>query len=152
MPLVNTKSSLLITLWSVYQAGGRNYTTMSWHQGLKLLVKYHHISVKRRWFFYCMRTFIDEGLIARKPRYNRGNNGSILQLSSLITFTLKGLKHLSRNKVTGAFKALKNMINWLKSKDNRFPRVADVLPDMPAEERVDNIRKLKLLLKGFGVP
>ena len=148
----NTKASLLITLWSVYRAGKRHYTTMSCAQGIKLLSKYHEVKIKRRWFFYCMRDFLDEGLIARKPRYNQNTSGCINQIPSLISFTLKGLKYLSRNKVSGAFQALKSMMSWLKSKDQRFPQERDLMPEFSLEERSANVHKLKKLLKNFGGP
>lgn len=148
----NTKTALLITLWSVYQAGRRHYTTMSCDRGLKLLKKYHNVNIKRRWFFYCMRDFIEEGMIARKPRFRQNDQNLISQIPSLITFTLKGLKYLSKNKVSGAFQALKKMMAWLKSKDNRFPRQEDAMPDLTPAERDENIRKLKLLFKKVGVP
>ena len=136
----------------MFQAGKKNYTTISCDHALELLEKYHGIAINRRWFFYCMRDFIDEGLISRKSRYRHGDRNLIRQIPSLITFTIRGLKHLSRNKVAGAFQALKKMIAWLESKDHRYPDQSDSMPNLTMSERNENIRQLKLLFNKVGIP
>lgn len=98
-----------------------------------------------------MRDFIDSGLIARKQRYRQNDEGCISQIPSMVSFTLEGLKHLVKNKVTGAFQALKKMLAWLKGTDQRFPHKEDLLPKLSLEERNENIRKLKLLFDKSGV-
>lgn len=146
----NTKSALLVTLWAIQQKSGKHYTTASWERLVELLEKYHGRSIRRRWFFYCMRDFLQAGLIARKQRYRQNDEGAISQIPSMITFTMEGLKYLVKNKVTGAFRALKNMLAWLKGTDKRFPHYEDLLPKLSIDERNDNIRRLKQLFRKTG--
>ncbi len=146
----NTKTALIVTLWSVFQAGKKHYTTVSIDRLIDLLDTIHNVKVKRRWIFYCLRDFLDEGLILRQSRYQQGDKNEIRQIPSLISFSLKGLKYLVKNKVSGAFGALKSMIAWIKGKDQRFPHNEDKLPDLSLAERQDNLKKLKLLFQGIG--
>jgi len=46
----------------------------------------------------------------------------VRQLSSMIAFTVKGAKYLMANKVEGSILLLKQILNWLKGQDKRFPR------------------------------
>lgn len=146
----STKFALLITVWSVFQAGGKNYTTVSVNRLIGLLEEFHAVKIKRRWLFYCLRDLIDAGIITRRSRFEQGGSLEINQLPSMITFTLTGLKLLVRNKISGAHKALKTMIAWLRSKDHRFPHNEDKLPKLSVEERNENMKRLKLLFSSIS--
>ena len=117
------------------------------HQDFEtLLEKYHHVKVKRRWIFQCLKDMADEGLITRRKRYSLNGEAKIEQLPGIITFTLKGLKYLVAKKVAGAYKALKDMMAWVKGKDRRFPERKDIAPDMTDAEIEENLGRLRNLI------
>jgi len=131
----NTKSALLVTIFACMGYGKKHYTKASVYSMMELLKNLHKIDIKRRWIFACLKYFEDEGLIKRKKRYIRQPDGKIEQISSLITFTLKGAKQLYRMGVSGANKLLSSIKSWLKRKDRKFPKVKDIIPNISDEDR-----------------
>jgi len=131
----NTKSALLIILFACMGYGKKHYTKASVYSMMELLKNLHKIDIKRRWIFACLKYFEDEGLIKRKKRYVRQPDGTLKQISSMITFTLKGAKQLYRMGVSGANKLLNSIKSWLKRKDGRFPKIGDIIPKISDEER-----------------
>jgi len=117
----NTKTSLLITLFSCMTLRGGAYTKASVQKLRELLEKHHNKKIKRRWTFYCLAAFEAAGLITRRVRIINNSDGTVRQLSSMIAFTVKGAKHLMANKVEGSILLLKQILAWAKGQDKRFP-------------------------------
>lgn len=117
----NTKTSLQITLFSCMSKKVSSYTKASVNKLRELLAKRHNKEIERRWAFYCLADLEAEGLITRRVRIINNSDGTVRQLSSMIAFTIKGLKLLISMKVEGSILALKNKITWLKGQDKRFP-------------------------------
>ena len=122
----NTKNAVMITIFSSMCQGENHYTKTSIAKIGENLEKYHKIHVKRRWIFYCVAELLERKLLTRKARYRNDDQGLIRQKSSLLAMTMKGLKYLVAKRVTGAWKALKSMMAWLKKKDGRWPVKKDV--------------------------
>lgn len=120
----DSKSSLMLTIFFSTGQGKKHYTVSSISAFQNNLQKYHKIKIKRRWIFYCFRWLLDEGYIRRKERYRNYNNGLIRQIPSMITITLKGVVWLVSKGVAGAKKIYKNMVQFLKSGDKRWPHGA----------------------------
>jgi len=121
----NTKSALMITLFSCMSQGKKHYSRVSINKIQELLEKFHKIHVKRRWIFYCMRYLMDENLITKKKRYRNDADGLINQIPSLHSFTQKGMEYLFKKRVTGAWKVLKAIIKHAMNKDKRWPKKVD---------------------------
>ena len=119
----NTKTSLLITLFSCMSLRGGAYTKASVQKLRELLEKHHNKKIKRRWTFYCLAAFEAAGLITRRVRIINNSDGTVRQLSSMIAFTIKGAKYLMANKVEGSILLLKQILSWLKGRDKRFPKL-----------------------------
>jgi len=148
--LNRTKHAVMIALFASMQNGAKHYTKASAHRLRELLAEYHGIQIQRRWLFYCLADAEGAGLIRRKVRYHRKPDGTFVQLSSMVTFTLSGVKYLVQKKITGAVELLKRMLSFLASKDKRWPDVADVAPKWTPEEMNTNRRRLKALVENLG--
>ena len=118
----NTKTSLLITLFSCMTLRGGAYTKASVTKLRELLEKRHSKKIKRRQAFYCLAAFEAAGLITRRVRIINNSDGTVRQLSSMIAFTIKGARYLMANKVEGSILLLKQILSWLKGRDKRFPK------------------------------
>jgi len=124
------KSSIMITLFSCMSQGKNHYTVVSIDKIIDLLKDYHKIQVKRRWIFYCIRDLLDAGLLTRKPRYQQGTGCTISQVSSMISFTLKGARYLVSKRVNGAWRMWKRIVSYLKNNDHRWPKMKEIVkPD-----------------------
>ena len=141
-----SKSALLITLFAIQSKGKKHYVCPSVNTLIKLLKSYHNIAIKRRWLFGCMKHLIDAGLIKTSQRYKNNTEGEIYQLPSMITFTIRGLKHLISKRVAGAKQMLKQMLSWLHGGDKRFPQPRDISPWPSDENRAKNLVRLRALL------
>jgi hypothetical protein len=126
--------------------GENHYTKTSIAKIGENLEKYHKIHVKRRWIFYCVAELLEKKLLTRKARFRNDTQGLIRQKSSLLAMTMKGLKYLMAKRVTGAWKALKTMLAWLKKRDARWPKKKDVVEPVngdrfcPSKEDWKNLR------------
>lgn len=141
----NTKSAIMITLFSCMGQGEKHYSKVSIDKIRTLIKDFHGIHVKRRWIFYCLSYLIDEKLISKKKRYLNDHNGLIAQIPSLHAFTLKGMKYLVSKRVTGAWKVLKSMIKYVMKKDGRWPVQNDIGDEawLPADpESKEGLKKL----------
>ncbi|MBA7570074.1 hypothetical protein ES708_11819 [subsurface metagenome] len=145
----STKHAMMIALFASMQNGAKHYTRASAHRLRELLAKYHGIQIQRRWLFYCLADAEGAGLIRRKTRYHRRPDGTFIQLSSMITFTLIGVKYLVQKRVSGSVELLKRMLSWLANKDKRWPDHADVAPKWTPEEIDANKRRLKALVENL---
>jgi len=142
----STKHAIIVTIFASMQGGKNHYTKASVNAIQQLLRKYHGVEVKRRWLFYCLRHIEDAGLLRRKQRYRRGENGDIRQISSMISFTLKGVRYLVSNRISGAKELLARMISWWQRQDDRFPDPGpEVEKFIPLEEE-KNLRRLRELV------
>jgi len=121
------KSSIMITLFSCMSQGKNHYTVVSINKIIDLLKDYHKIQVKRRWIFYCIRDLLDAGLLTRNQRYQQGTGCTISQLSSMVSFTLKGAQYLVSKRVSGAWRMWKRIVAYLKNKDQRWPKMEEVV-------------------------
>jgi len=121
-----TKSALMVTLFACMGQGKNHYTKVSIEKVRLLLVKYHGIQVKRRWIFYCFQYLMEGKFITKKKRYKNDDAGLILQIPSLHTMTIKGMRYLVSKRVTGAWKLLKSMVKYIVKKDGRWPGKEDI--------------------------
>lgn len=121
----NTKSALISTLFFCMSQGKNHYSTAAIKTILKLLKKFHKIEIKRRWLFQCLKDLTDAGLIKRNTRFEKGHNGLILQIPSIITFKLKGVVWLVKMGIKGAKEVYKSMTTYLQKEDKRFPKRKD---------------------------
>jgi len=146
----NTKHAVMITLFASMQNGAKHYTKASAHRIRELLAEYHEIHIQRRWLFYCLADAEGAGLIRRKVRYHRHADGTFVQISSMITFTLPGIKYLVQKRVAGALQLLKRMLAFLAGKDKRWPNTPDDKPKWTPEEMTTSRRRLKALVENLG--
>ena len=145
----HTKSCLLITLFAAMRNGEVHYTKASVDALRGLLKRFHGISVGRRRLFDCLRDFQEKGVIRRQERYRHDENGEIRQISSMISFTIKGIKVLVQRQVRGAKKLYDTMISWWKKKDGRFPQPGPEVEKFTPLEIKENERRLKELVLSF---
>ena len=146
----NTKNAVMITIFASMCQGINHYTKTSIAKIGENLEKYHGIHVKRRWIFYCVAELLRAGYITRKSRYRQDSDGLISQIPSLLAFTVRGIKYLVSKRVTGAWKALKSMLAWLKKGDARWPDKKDVQDGSYWPEGADERERLKGLLGIVG--
>lgn len=142
----HTKTSLIVALFATMKGGETHYTKASVDALRGLLKQYHDITVGRRWMFSCLRCLIDQGIIRRKERYRHDEGGEIRQISSLISFTLKGVRYMVSRRIAGAKKLLNSMIVWWKKKDARFPKPGPEIEKFTPLETAENIRRVKDLV------
>jgi len=140
------KYSILITLFSILNKGKKHYIVPSADAILSLLEKYHKINIKRRWFFYCMKYLKEQGYIVTKYRFDHYDGKKIMQLPSMITFTLKGASCLMKKQVVGAKALLKTILKWIGKGDRRFPKPQEFDYKMSDEDKEANKARLKELL------
>ena len=143
--MASAKHPLLITLFSCMSKKVSSYTKASVNKLRELLEKRHNKKIERRWTFYCLADFEAEGLITRRVRIINNSDGTVKQLSSMISFTIKGLKLLIAMKVEGSILALKNKITWLKGQDKRFPTYSDLIVSDKEEIDPGGARRLEFL-------
>lgn len=142
----HTKTSLIITLFATMKNGKVHYTKASVDALRGLLKQYHDIEVGRRWTFDCLKCLLSEGIIRRKQRYRHDEDGQILQISSMISFTLKGVRYMVAKRISGAKKLLDSMISWFKRRDGRFPKPGTEIQTFAPLEIEENQRRLKELV------
>jgi len=142
----NTKHAVVVSLFASMQGGQQHYTKASVNKMIKLLDRFHHIQVKRRWLFSCLSCLEEKGLIRRKERYHRKTDGTFVQLSSMVSFTLKGVRYMVSKRIAGARKLLDRMIDWFAKKDNRFPRPDPEIEKFTPLDLYVNQQRLKKLL------
>ena len=141
-----TKHAVIITLFATMEKGKSNYTKASVRSIGELLEKFHHAPVKRRWLFQCLADLEAGGLIRRKQRYRRDVDGTITQISSMISFTLIGAKYMAMKKIQGAQQLLQRIISWFARKDGRFPTIEKVAEQFQPLDIEQNQRRLKKLI------
>lgn len=140
------KAAIMITIFFSSGQGENHYTVSAIDTFIKNLDRFHKITIKRRWTFYCFQYLIENGYIRRKSRYVHDDTGMITQIPSMITFTLKGIVWLISKGVSGAKKIYKSMVKYLKSKDKRFPARKDFDDGSWWPEQSDQREALKGLL------
>ena len=144
----NTKTSLLITLFSCMRISKGAYTKASVNKLRELLAKRHNKVIQRRWAFYCLADFEDAGLITRRVRIINNSDGTVRQLSSMIAFTIKGAKYLISNKVEGSILLLKQILTWANGQDKRFPARRETAhpptleKDSAVQRRLEDLAKM----------
>ncbi|MCK9560147.1 MAG: hypothetical protein WC489_09075 [Patescibacteria group bacterium] len=145
----STKHSIAVALFASMRNGNEHYTKASEHRLRELLTEYHGIEIKRRWLFKCLADMEEDGLITRRRRYRNEERGKIRQYSSMITFTLYGVRYLMKKKVEGAAALFRRLIDWLKRKDNRFPQVQEIGGGITPEQARENVKSLRELIAGL---
>ncbi len=142
----NTKHSVAVTLFACMANGNAHYTKAGVRKIQELLKSFQKITVERRWIFYCLADMESRGYIRRKTRYHRKSDGTLAQISSMISFTLTGIKYLVQKRVAGATEMLKRMLKFLAGDDNRWPAEKDPGGEFgPEEIRKNKARFTKLL-------
>ena len=144
-----TQNYLMITLFYAMDQGKNHYTRSSIDKFLENLLKYHLVSIKRRWLFYCLRSLQDQHYISRRPRYDHDHNGLIRQYSSLRSFTVKGVLWLMSNGVQQAARLLRTMKDYWKREDGRFPTKDDFQKGYSPSQHPNIPKRLKQLLEGM---
>jgi len=142
----STKHAVAITLFASTKNGEVHYTKASAQKIIILLAKYHDKQIQRRWLFYCLADMEKAGYIRRKTRHRHDRDGKITQISSLITFTLAGIKYLVKKRISGALALLKKMMKWLNGGDHRWPQEKELTPQWTAEEVTQNKMRFSKLL------
>lgn len=146
----NTKHAVVVSLFASMQGGKQHYTKASVDALRGLLKRFHGIEVGRRWIFECLRCMEDEGLIRRKQRYYHNPDDSFVQLSSMISFTLKGVRYMVAKAIAGARKLLDQMLTWWKKKDGRFPKPDPEVEKFTPLEAEENLRRVKQFISRIG--
>lgn len=140
------KYAILITLYSIIVKSEKHYVVPSVDSILSLLTQYHKTTIRRRWFFYCMKYLKDQGYIVTRYRYEQVDYNCINQLPSMITFTLKGASYLMKKKVSGAGKLLRSILSWMGKGDGRFPKPREFDHVMSETDVIRNKTRLQELL------
>lgn len=99
--------------------------------------------------FKCLADMEEMGYIRRKQRFMNRENGRIRQYSSLVTFTLSGIRYLVSQKVEGARNLMRRMLDWLKRKDGRFPDADDLAAGPSPEQAAQNREMIGRLIAGI---
>lgn len=146
----STKHAVAIALFASMRNGAKHYTKASQTKLRILLAKYHNIQIQKRWLFYCLADMEAQGFIRRKTRYYRKADGTFVQISSMITFTLPGIKYLVKKRVAGSLSLLKRMLKYLAGSDERWPKENDIEPRWTPEEIGANKRRFTRLLAGLA--
>jgi len=119
-----TKISIMIVLIRIADKGGKHYVTPKPKTLLKLLKQYQGVVISRRWLFQCLKDLEEMGLITRRRRYSpRSSTYQFRQLPGILAFTYQGCEFLACRGVAGATKIKKLITDWIKRKDQRFPRL-----------------------------
>lgn len=142
----NTKHAVVVSLFASMQSGKHHYTKASVDRIIELLDRFHEIRVKRRWLFYCLGCLEEEGYLRRKERYYRNPDGTFVQLSSMISFTLKGVRYMVAKRISGAKKLLDRMISWFQRRDGRFPKPDPEVEKFSPLDVYENQKRLKDLI------
>lgn len=145
-----TKHAVAVALFASMQNGAKHYTKASQTKLRILLAKYHEIQIQKRWLFYCLADMESRGYIRRKERYHRRSDGTLAQISSMISFTIPGVKYLIQKRVAGAVELLKRMLAFLSGKDKRWPAEKDPGDQWTPEEVRANKERFTKLLAALG--
>lgn len=141
-----TKHAVAIALFASMQNGAKHYTKASQRKLRILLAKYHDIQIQKRWLFYCLADLEGKGYIRRKERYHREPDGTFTQISSMITFTLAGIRYLAKKRIAGALELLKRMLKFFSGDDKRWPQEKGTGEQHTPEEILANKTRFKKLL------
>jgi len=130
--------------------GETHYTKASVNRIIEILAEFYDVHVHRRWVFYCIRWLIDHGYITRKPRVYNDSAGRVSKKSSMIAFTIKGFKHLTKMGVTSARAIKDSMIAWSNRHDGRWPSEHHFDGRSYPSDKPQDKERLKQLLGGIG--
>ena len=146
----NTKHAVAVALFASMQSGAKHYTKASQTKLRILLAKYHDIQIQKRWLFYCLADMESRGYIRRKTRYRRKSDGTLEQISSMISFTLEGTRYLVKKRVAGAMQLLKRMLKFMTGDDKRWPAEKDPGEQYTPEEAKKNKARFMKLLESLA--
>lgn len=142
----NAKDGIMLTLFACMGFGKTHYTTARIDTLRRLMKDRHKKDIKRRWTFRCLEDLIAEKLITRKQRFRNDENGEVQQISSMISFSLRGGYQLWAMGVTGAAKLIKQIKAWMKGVDQRWPKRENMEEKFTPLEIAENERRLKELV------
>lgn len=145
-----TKHAVLLVFFTTMQKGKTHYSKASVGAIRKILPELHGIRAERRWIFQALRDIEDAGIIRRQKRYTHNAEGEVRQLSSMVAFTLKGVRYLVTQRIEGAKQFLQRMLAWLTNLDKRFPQTGPHLETFTALDVDKNRKRLKQLLYEIG--
>lgn len=134
MPFIGrTHNALMIILHTCHDPNKNLYTKIGVYRTIELLKQYHGIIIKPRRVYQCLEDLEKWGMITRKKRYKHESDGTIRQLSSMRSITLKGASYLLKKKVIGALKLMKKILAWMKNRDKRWPTREDYIAQRMSE-------------------
>lgn len=141
---------MLITFLKILVKGNVHYCEPRVDTMLALLLEYHGIDIKRRWFFQCLLDLELSGYIRRQRRWLKLPGPQIESISSLWWFTIRGMKFMVSKSIRGAQELLKGMLTWLKRGDDRRPTAKDLQTMTPFMDREAALSKIQQLIKDIG--
>ncbi len=148
---MNKLQYVLMNILNFSMGQGKNhFTKASIDRIIEILAEIYDIHVKRRWVFKCIRWLIDHRYINRKPRHYNDSAGHVSQISSMISFTRKGMGHLVKMGVAGARAIHTNMTLWINRRDGRWPSKHDYEDGSHQLDKPQDTKRLKDLLAGIG--
>ena len=142
----------ICSLAYLMKTGNKHVVIPSPDSMIDILDKVYQHRVSRRTHFRAVHALIEQGLIVRQFRYDREAKPTIIQKSSMISFTLKGVKYLMKMGVLYAYTLYKKMIAWLHKDDSRFPKTVEEYKRQGAEAvdmeyNLSKVRSLLLMLE-----
>lgn len=144
-----TKHATAIAIFASMENGNKHYTKVSVDKIRYLLAKYHDLQIQRRWLFYCLKDMEQRGYIRRRKRYDKRGAGEIRQYSSMISFTLAGIRYLVTKKINGARELLQRMLKFINAKDKRFPFQQPTGPGPTPEQIKENRTRMRKIIDGL---
>ncbi len=148
---MNALQLILMNILNFSMGQGENhYTKASTDRILEILAEIYDVHIKRRWLYYCMRWLQDYRYINRKTRHLNDSAGHISQISSMTSFTIKGVGHLVKMGVARAREKHQAMKAWVKRRDGRWPSEHDYDDGSWQLDKASDREAIKSLLAGIG--
>jgi len=147
--MINTKTAIMSTVFKC-SSPLRNYSKISINKMRKILSTIYGINVGRRWIFRCLEELEELGFLNRLKRYKKCAEFPYGQQSSLWSITLKGARALSLLGVKGAGKILRQIKEFIKSDDNRWPKAENSAEQFTPEQILSNKGRLKAIISDLA--
>lgn len=149
-PINSTKMAMLITFLKILVKGKIHYCEPRVDTMLALLLEYHGIDIKRRWFFQCLLDLELTGYIRRQRRWIKLPGPQIESISSLWWFTIRGAKFMCSKMIRGSQELLHSMLNWINRGDDRRPTTKDLAGLDPVTDQAEALKRIKQIIRDIG--
>ena len=148
----HTKSQLLCSFAHLMKTDNKHCIIPSPGSMVDILAVVYQNQIGLGAYYKATHDLIREGYIVRQFRYDKKVQPEIRQLSSMISFTLKGVRYLIKMGVMYAFKLYKAIRDWMNKGDARFPRASDeynkqTVEAVDHEYNLSKVRELLLMLE-----